>query len=156
MIERVARVERPESPFGLVSREQPPLLRRDGLRVLGNPRLALEDHGPVVSGRRATVLGMDPVRRDHSQDLVDLEHAAGTGLQVLDLFVRSDKVQIQGFLIVYERVEADVGNRVLAHRDQPRHLLGLHEAIDLSAWEVRIIVVEDHAGTRARPTRSQK
>ena len=155
-VERIGRVERPESPFGLVSREQPALLRRDGFRILGDPRLALEDDGPMIGGRRAPVLGMNPVGWDHREDLVDLEHAAGTDLQVLDLLIGSNKVQIQAFLVVEKRIETNVGNRIVAHCDEPRQLLGLHEAIDLGARNVRVVVVEDHAATLVRPTRSQK
>src|SRR3989442_9883200 len=59
-IKRFARVERPESPFRLGSREHPPLLRRYGLRILGDPRLALDDHRPVVTGRRSPGPRMRP------------------------------------------------------------------------------------------------
>src|SRR5207302_6972535 len=155
-IERISRVECRVATLRLVAREEPALLGRDGDRILDHGGVALEDHRPMVRGRRTGVLRVHPVGGDHTQDLVHLHEAAGPRRQVLHLLVDPHQVEVEGRALVHERIEPEVRRAVRAERHEAAELLALDEPVDLGARDVRVIVVEDQAATRAREATSQK
>src|SRR5207247_1391342 len=87
-----------------------------------------------------------PIGRDRRQHFVDLEHAARPDAEVGDLLVAAHEVDLERRAVVREGVEPEVRRAVGGHRHQAAELLRADEPLDLLGRDVRVDVVEDHAG----------
>ena len=92
----------------LVVRHEPLLLRREHLGVIGDFRLALEDHRAVIGGREHRVGGVNPVRRDRAVHLIHLEGALRVREQIRELLVVAMQVDLDAVAEEQEGIEPDV------------------------------------------------